>query len=82
MPIIQQKVAPDSIVYSDCWRGYHVLANRRANLFIGTIQIMSVIGVNRAPDLDDLFFAVIELIALLLIIRLAWDWKEPATEQV
>ena len=25
MPIIQDKVIPDSIVYSDCWRGYNVL---------------------------------------------------------
>ena len=25
MPIIQNKVVPDSIVYSDCWRGYNVL---------------------------------------------------------
>jgi transposase len=25
LPIIKQKVVPDSIVYSDCWRGYNVL---------------------------------------------------------
>jgi transposase len=25
MPIIQEKVIPDSIVYTDCWRGYNVL---------------------------------------------------------
>lgn len=25
IPIIQKKVVPDSIVYSDCWRGYNVL---------------------------------------------------------
>ncbi|MBN4050650.1 IS1595 family transposase [Gammaproteobacteria bacterium AH-315-M22] len=25
MPIIREKVVPDSIVYSDCWRGYNVL---------------------------------------------------------
>lgn len=25
LPIIQQKVVPDSIVYSDCWRGHNVL---------------------------------------------------------
>ena len=24
-PIIRQKVIPDSVVYSDCWRGYNVL---------------------------------------------------------
>ena len=25
MPIIKQKVIPDSIVYTDCWRGYNAL---------------------------------------------------------
>ena len=25
LPIIQEKVIPDSIVYSDCWRGYNAL---------------------------------------------------------
>ena len=25
IPIIEKKVVPDSIVYSDCWRGYNVL---------------------------------------------------------
>ncbi len=53
-------------------------ANRLANLVMGVLQIVSVIGVNRAPDLDDIFFAVIELVALLLILRLAWNWTEHA----
>ena len=51
-------------------------ANRLANLFMGVLQSVSVIGVNRAPDLDDIFFAVIELVTLLLILRLAWTWKK------
>ena len=25
IPIIESKVVPDSIVYSDCWKGYNVL---------------------------------------------------------
>ena len=25
IPIIERKVVPDSIVYSDCWRAYNVL---------------------------------------------------------
>ena len=25
MPIIDRKIVPDSIVYSDCWRGYNAL---------------------------------------------------------
>lgn len=53
-------------------------ANRLTNLVMGVLQIVSVIGVNRAPDLDDIFFAVIELVALLLILRLAWNWTEHA----
>ncbi len=53
-------------------------ANRLANLFIGVLQIVVIIGVNMAPDLDDIFFAVIELTALVLIVGLAWNWKEPA----
>jgi hypothetical protein len=53
-------------------------ASRRANLVMGVLQIVSVIGVNTAPDLDDIFFAVIELVALLLILRLAWNWTEHA----
>ena len=55
-----------------------VKANRLTNLVMGVLQIVSVIGVNRAPDLDDIFFAVIELVALLLILRLAWNWTEHA----
>ena len=51
-------------------------ANRLANLFIGVLHLVITIGVNRAPDLDNIFFAVIEIAALLLIIRLAWSWKE------
>ena len=53
-------------------------ANRLANLFMGILQIVSVIGVNRTPDLDDVFFAMIEIAVLLLILRLAWNWKERA----
>ena len=55
-------------------------ANRLTNLFIGALQIVSVFGTNMAPDLDDVFFAVIELVALLLIIRLAWCWTEYADQ--
>ncbi len=51
-------------------------ANLLANLVMAVLQIVSVIGVNRVPDLDDIFFAVIEIAALLLILRLAWNWKE------
>ncbi|MBT7991432.1 MAG: hypothetical protein HN769_16350 [Anaerolineae bacterium] len=51
-------------------------ANRRANLFMGGLMIVNIIGTNMVPDLDNIFFAVIEIAALLLILRLAWNWKE------
>ena len=47
-------------------------------LWLKRLDLVITIGVNRAPDLDDVFFAVIELVALLLIIRLAWTWTEDA----
>ena len=53
-------------------------ANRLANLFIGVLHLVITVGVNMAPDLDDVFFAVIEIAVLLLILRLAWNWKEDA----
>ena len=53
-------------------------ANRIVNLIMGVLQIINVIGNNTAPDLDNIFFAVIEVIALLMILRLAWTWKEQA----
>ena len=53
-------------------------ANRLANLFMGVLLLVITIGVNMAPDLDNVFFAVIEIAALLLILRLAWNRKEHA----
>ena len=51
-------------------------ASRLANMLIGALHLVMTVGVNRTPDLDDVFFAVIEIVALLLIIRLAWNWKK------
>ncbi|MGB1252575.1 MAG: DUF6326 family protein [Candidatus Promineifilaceae bacterium] len=53
-------------------------ANRLTNLIMGAITIALIIANNLAPDLDDVFFAVIELATLLLIFGLAWSWKEQA----
>ena len=52
-------------------------ANRLTNLFIGVLQIVSTIGNNMTPDLDDIFFLVIEIVALLLVIWYAWKWSNP-----
>lgn len=42
------------------------------------LHIVITIGVNNAPDLDDVFFAAIELTALLLILQQAWSWTHHA----
>ncbi len=49
--------------------------NRWANIIIGAITIALVIGMGQ-KDLDDLFFATVEVIALSVIIWLAWKWRE------
>ena len=41
---------------------------------MGVLHIVKIIGANMTPDLDNVFFAVIEIGALLLILRLAWHW--------
>lgn len=50
--------------------------NRWANIIIGAVIIALIIGV-RSKDLDDIFFATIEVIALSAIIWLAVKWREP-----
>jgi Sec-independent protein secretion pathway component TatC len=50
--------------------------NRWANIIIGAVIIALIIGVG-SKDLDDIFFATIEVIALSAIIWLAVKWREP-----
>ncbi len=49
--------------------------NRWANIIIGAITIALVIGMGQ-KDLDDHFFATVEVISLSVIIWLAWKWAE------
>ena len=49
--------------------------NRWANIIISSFNIALII-INRPGDYDDIFFAAIEIAALLLIIRYAWKWSE------
>lgn len=56
-------------------RFLNVRINRWANMIVATIFIMTTIGFNLTPDLDDLFFAAMEIIGLITIIVLAWRWK-------
>lgn len=47
--------------------------NRWANIIAGSITIAMIIN-NGVKDLDDIFFAAIEIVALALIIWCAWKW--------
>lgn len=53
-----------------------VRANRWANIIVGAISIILVVSNNTAPDLDDMFFAAIEVTALAVIIWYAWTWPK------
>ena len=56
-------------------RFFNVRLARLTNLVVASIFILATIGFNLAPDLDDLFFAGMELIGLVAIIVIAWRWK-------
>lgn len=51
--------------------------NRYANIFGGVITILVTLS-NSPSDMDDLFFMIIEIIALLAIIWFAWRWTSSA----
>jgi len=50
--------------------------NRWTNLIAGVIAIPLVIGIG-PKDLDDMFFATIEVVSLTLLIWFAWKWPNP-----
>lgn len=49
--------------------------NRWTNIVVGVLAMAITVSSNTAPDLDDLFFASVELVTLALIVSLAWRWK-------
>ena len=49
--------------------------NRCVNMIVGLVAIAIIVMTNLSPDLDNIFFMVIEIIALVAIIRVAWRWK-------
>ena len=53
-----------------------VRVNRLANIWIGGLMIPNIIFTYSPPDLDDIFFMVIEIAALFLIILFAWRWSD------
>jgi hypothetical protein len=54
--------------------------NRWANIITGILTI-AIILANGVRDLDDMFFATIEVVALALIIWYAWKWPNPTAFQ-
>ena len=50
--------------------------NRWINIITGSLTILLTVINNTAPDLDDIFFATIEIAAALLIIWYAWSWQQ------
>jgi len=52
----------------------NVKLNRKTNIIIAPIMLVSILAFNLSPDLDDLFFMLMEVAALLSIIWIAWKW--------
>lgn len=50
--------------------------NRWANFGVGLLTIVMIVAMNLKPDLDNVFFMGIQLIALIAIIRIAWRWRD------
>jgi len=44
-------------------------------MIMGLIAIAIVVMTNLSPDLDNIFFMIVEIIALVAIIGIAWRWK-------
>jgi len=49
--------------------------NRCVNMIMGLIAIAIIVMNNLTPDLDNIFFMIIEIITLVAIIGIAWRWK-------
>ena len=52
--------------------------SRRANIGAGALTIMIEVYSNLNPDLDNVFFLAIKILALLSVIWVAWKWKSGA----
>ena len=48
--------------------------NRWANIIVGVFTIVTIVA-NGQNDLDDFFFAGVEIITSLIIIWYAWTWR-------
>ncbi|MEM7029763.1 MAG: DUF6326 family protein [Chloroflexota bacterium] len=55
--------------------------NRWTNIIVGILAI-AYITVSGTNDLDDMFFAAVEIVTALLIIWYAWTWPNPESRTV
>ncbi|OAN75117.1 hypothetical protein A8B78_16935 [Jannaschia sp. EhC01] len=51
--------------------------NRWANIGVGLLTMVMIVAMNLKPDLDNVFFMGIQLIALIAIVGIAWQWRAP-----
>jgi hypothetical protein len=56
--------------------------NRWANIVVGLLTMVMIVAMNLQPDLDNVFFMGIQLIALIAIIGIAWQWQAPERTDV
>ncbi|WP_227268841.1 DUF6326 family protein [Roseobacter weihaiensis] len=56
--------------------------NRKANIVVGPLTMTMIVTMNLKPDLDNVFFMGIQLIALIAIIGIAWQWQAPERTDV
>ena len=49
--------------------------NRWANIGVGLLTMAMIVAMNLKPDLDNVFFMGIQLIALIAIVGIAWRWQ-------
>ena len=49
--------------------------NRWANIVVGLLTMVMIVSMNLKPDLDNVFFMGIQLIALIAIVGIAWQWR-------
>jgi hypothetical protein len=51
--------------------------NRWTNISVGLLTMAMIVAMNLKPDLDNVFFMSIQLIALIAIVGIASRWQAP-----
>ncbi|MGB3242969.1 MAG: DUF6326 family protein [Sulfitobacter sp.] len=49
--------------------------NRWANIGVGILTMVMLVAMNIKPVLDNVFFMGIQLMALIAIVGIAWQWR-------